>query len=54
MNSTTKAETISATFRDNITYLKARGFKPSFNIIDNVASKTVQKYLEDEEKLESS
>ena len=41
----TKGETIIATFRDNITYLEARGFKPSFNIIDNVASEAVQNHL---------
>jgi hypothetical protein len=34
-------------FRTNIVYLTKWGFKPSFNIIDNVASKTVQTYLED-------
>ena len=47
----TKSDTIMATFQDNITYLEARGFKPSFNIIDNIASKAVQKYLEEKEKI---
>ena len=31
----------------NITYLTKGGFKPVLNIIDNVASKAVKKYLED-------
>ena len=33
---------------ENITYLTKRGFKPVFNIIDNEASKSVKKYLEEE------
>jgi hypothetical protein len=47
----TKGETIIATFRDNIIYLEARGFKPSFNIIDNIASKAVQNYLENKTQM---
>ena len=35
-----------AAFKENITYLKKRGFKSVFNIIDNLASKSVNKYLE--------
>ena len=31
-----KDETVVSAFRDNIEYLKSRGFKPVFNIIDNV------------------
>ena len=32
-------------FKENINYLTSRGFKPSFNIIDNVASKAIKEYL---------
>ena len=35
-------------FRQKIEYLNDRGFKPVFNIIDNVASKAVRAYLEKE------
>ena len=35
-------------FQKNITYLTQRGFKPEFNVIDNVASKAIKKYLEEE------
>ena len=35
-------------FKENITYLTKRGFKTVFNIIENVASKAVKKYLEEE------
>ena len=38
-------------FKKNITYLTQRGFKPAFNVIDNVASKAIKKYLL-EEKIE--
>ena len=41
-----KDSTIVKTFQENVEYLTKRGFKPSFNIIDNVASKTVQSYLQ--------
>eukprot|EP00978_Attheya_sp_CCMP212_P021361 scaffold62214_cov29-Attheya_sp.AAC.5 len=44
-----KAETIVASFKKNIEYLKKRGFKPVFNIIDNVATKAVKANLETEE-----
>ena len=37
-----------ATFKENTTYLTKRDSKPVFNIIDNVASKEVKQYLEDE------
>ena len=47
----TKGETIINTFKTNITYLEKRRFKPSFNIIDNVATKAVQTYLENEAKM---
>ena len=32
----------------NIEYFKKRNFKPVFNIIDNVATKAVKTYLENE------
>ena len=41
-------ETIVICFKQQITYLTKRGFKPILNIIDNVASKAVQVYLEAE------
>ena len=44
----TDEQMISA-FKKNITYLTKRGFKPSFNIIDNVASKAIKEYLEEED-----
>ena len=37
------------TLQQNITYLTKQGFKPSFNIIDNVVSKAIKKYLDEEE-----
>ena len=39
-------ETIVRCFKQKITDLTERGFKPILNIIDNVASKSVQAYLE--------
>eukprot|EP00978_Attheya_sp_CCMP212_P029499 scaffold104960_cov29-Attheya_sp.AAC.2 len=44
-----KAETIVDSFRKNIKYIKKRGFKPVFNIIDNVASRAVKAYLQTED-----
>eukprot|EP00978_Attheya_sp_CCMP212_P012781 scaffold31961_cov29-Attheya_sp.AAC.1 len=44
-----KADTIVDNFKQNIEYLKKRGFKPVFNIIDNVATKAVKAYLEPED-----
>ena len=41
-----KDATIVESFKKNIEYLTNRGFRPCFNIIDNVASKSVQTYLE--------
>ena len=35
-------------FKENIEYLTSRGFKPSFNVIDNVASKAIKEYLVNE------
>ena len=42
-----KYESTIATFKENITYLTKGGFKPVFNIIDNVASKAFKKYLKE-------
>merc|ERR1712155_17519 len=42
-------ETMVRVFKEQIKYLTKRGFKPSFNIINNVASKAVQAYLEDQD-----
>ena len=39
-------ETILSCFKQKIAYLTKRGFKPILNIINNVASKSVQAYLE--------
>ena len=36
-------------FKDLIKYLSKRGFKPIFNIMDNVASKAIKTYLRDED-----
>ena len=43
-----KSETIVDCFKKNITYLSKRGFKPVYNIIDNVATKSIKTYLESE------
>ena len=43
-----KTETIVECFKQNITYLSKRGFKPVYNIIDNVATKAIKTYLESE------
>ena len=39
-----KAETIVECFKQNITYLSKRGFKPVYNIIDNVVTKAIKTY----------
>jgi hypothetical protein len=39
-----KSETTIATFEAQIRYLTKRGFKPTLNIIDNVATKIIQDY----------
>ena len=44
----TKDETIINAFREKIEYLRKRGFKPRFNILDNIASKAIIKYLKEE------
>ena len=43
-----KAETIVECFKQNVEYLSKRGFKPVYNIIDNVATKTIKTYLKSE------
>ena len=40
----TKGETIIGVFREKIEYLMKRGFKPRFNIFDNIASKAIIKF----------
>ena len=45
----TKSETLVRVFKEKIDNLAKRSLKPKFNIIDNVASKAVRKYLEDED-----
>ena len=47
----TKDKTIIKVFRDKLEYLKNRGFKPRFNILDNIASKAIIKYLKEEAKI---
>ena len=44
----TKDETIIESFKTHIRYITNRGFKPCFNIIDNVASKATKIYLKEE------
>ena len=39
-----KDESMIKAFKENIECLRERGFKPSFNIIDNVASKAIKNY----------
>jgi hypothetical protein len=41
-------DTIVRVFKEKINYLEKRGFKPVFNIIDNVAIKAVRAYLDKE------
>ena len=38
-------EDMVATFKGNIEYMGKGGFKPVFNVIDNMAPKAVQAYL---------
>ena len=40
-----KAETIVECFKNNITYLSKRGFKPVYNVIENVATNAINTYL---------
>ncbi len=39
--------TMVEAFKHNIEYLGKRGFKPKFNVMDNVASKAIKVYLTD-------
>ena len=41
-----KSEKIVRCFKQNITYLSKRGFKPVYNVIDNVATKAIKTYME--------
>ena len=43
-----RAETIVECFRKNVEYLPKRGFKPSYNIIDNIATNAIKTYLNSE------
>jgi hypothetical protein len=42
-----KDETLVSAFKTQVEYLTKRGFKPKFNIIDNVPSKAIKTYLEE-------
>ena len=44
-----KAETIVECIKQQIEYLAKRGFKPVYNVIDNVATNAIKTYLEREE-----
>ena len=44
----TKHETMIEDFQTHIKYITNRGFKPSFNIIDNVAKRAIKVYLQEE------
>ena len=43
-----KSEKIVDCFKQNITYLSKRGYKPVYNVIDNVATKEIKTYTESE------
>ena len=43
-----KSETIVECFKQNITYLSKRGYKPVYNVVDNVATKEIKTYMESE------
>lgn len=45
----TKAETLVTVFKATIEHMRKRGFAPTFNIMDNIASKAVQDFLERED-----
>ena len=44
-----KAETIVECFKQQIEYLAKRGFKPVYNVIDNVATNAIKTYLKRED-----
>ena len=46
-----KDETITRVFKEKLEYLSSRGFKPKFNILDNIASKAIVKILKNEQKI---
>ena len=48
----TKDETIIRVFKEKIEYLTKRGFKPSFNILDNIASKAIVKILKEDSHID--
>ena len=41
----TKDKTIIKVFKEKLSYLTRRGFKPRFNILDNIASKAIIEFL---------
>ena len=43
----TKDKTIIKTFKEKINYLTTRGFKPRFNVLDNIASKAINNFLKE-------
>ena len=43
----TTDESMVAAFKENIEYLEERGFKPVFNVIDNISSKAIRAYLKE-------
>mgnify|MGYP000205994866 FL=1 len=46
--SSTSDNSIIDTFTENIKYLESRGFRPQHNIMDNVASHAIKKFLDKE------
>ena len=52
--SATTENVIIETFTENIKNLESRGFRPQYNIMDNVASNAIKKFLEKEKKLPTS
>ena len=46
-----KDVTIIRVFKEKLEYLSSRGFKPKFNILDNIASKAIVKFLKNEQKI---
>ena len=44
----TKDKTIIKVFKEKLSYLTRRGFKPRFNILDNIASKAIIEFLKEE------
>ena len=46
-----KDVTIIRVFKEKLEYLSSRGFKPKFNILDNIASKAIVNFLKNEQKI---